>query len=213
MASFLADAGLAERTVFYVDFEPDGVVWLAASDGLYRYDGYTWSRFSTEHGLPSNYVRCVLVADDGRLWVGTERGAGTFEEERFVPADAASGLVDSSVRRIVEDGDGTLWFCSDQWPDRTAPGGLRRLRDGMWKTFGEEDGLPSTFVTDLYRDSRGRGFVLTHGGLGQLDGDRVTNPVRDAGLPGHDQTIWTMFESPSQGVVAVSYAPLRPARR
>jgi len=206
MASFLADAGLAERTVFYVDFEPDGVVWLAASDGLYRYDGYTWSRFSTEHGLPSNYVRCVLVADDGRLWVGTERGAGTFEEERFVPADAASGLVDSSVRRIVEDGDGTLWFCSDQWPDRTAPGGLRRLRDGMWKTFGEEDGLPSTFVTDLYRDSRGRGFVLTHGGLGQLDGDRVTNPVRDAGLPGHDQTIWTMFESPSQGVVAVSYA-------
>ena len=57
--SFLRDAQLEEKGVFCLDFEADGTLWVAASDGLRRYDGYRWERFDSSDGLPSDYVRCV----------------------------------------------------------------------------------------------------------------------------------------------------------
>ena len=79
VTSFLEDANLQGRGVFFLDFEADGTVWIAASDGLYRYDGYRWDRYTSAHGLPSDYVRSVRVTHDGELWVGTDRGAGVFD--------------------------------------------------------------------------------------------------------------------------------------
>jgi hypothetical protein len=126
VASFLNDAGLTRRRIFDLDFEPDSSVWLAAADGLYHYDGYTWRRFSIEDGLPSSFVRCVLRTRNGVLWVGTDKGAGTFDGKKFNFIATEAVLAGPSVRRIVEDPDGTLWFCSDTWPDTTVSGGLTR---------------------------------------------------------------------------------------
>ena len=52
-----AAAGVSQQRVFDVDFETNGTVWLATSDGLRRYDGYVWERFGTNAGLPSALTR------------------------------------------------------------------------------------------------------------------------------------------------------------
>jgi ligand-binding sensor domain-containing protein len=89
VTSFVTDAGLSGKNLFNIDFERapgearHGTVWIATSDGLVRYDGYRWERFGTQHGLPSDFVRCVHVGRDGRLWVGTDRGAGVFDGATF----------------------------------------------------------------------------------------------------------------------------------
>jgi len=197
---------LGEAAIWYLDFEPEGAVWLATSNGLYRYDGYDWEQFDSTNGLPSDYVRCVRRASDGRLWVGTDRGAGVFDGERFDPAGTVEGLAGPSVRRIVEDPDGTLWFCSDRWPDRTASCGLARLREGVWTRWGEADGLPSDYVSDCFLDSRGRRFALTSRGLAELVGERWTRPLEDAGLAGSDGYFWDMVESPEAGVLTITDA-------
>ena len=128
ITSFLDDANLQGRGIFFVDFEENGTAWIAASDGLYRYDGYHWDRYTSAHGLPSDYVRSVLVTRDGKLWVGTDRGAGTFDGTTFDPAGTQDHLAGPSVRRIVEDPDGALWFCCDQWPPANVEAGLTRYR-------------------------------------------------------------------------------------
>ena len=115
VSSFLEDAGLVRRYVFDIGFEPDGKVWVAASDGAYRYDGYQWRRFTVSDGLPSDFTRSVKVLRDGTIWVGTAKGAAHFEHDRFVVRAPESVLAGPSVRRIKEDPDGTLWFCSDRW--------------------------------------------------------------------------------------------------
>ena len=81
IASFLEDAGLTERVIFDLAFQPDGTIWVAASDGLYRSHGYAWRRFTSAEGLPSDHVRSLLYSSQGDLWVGTEAGAGIFDEE------------------------------------------------------------------------------------------------------------------------------------
>ena len=45
--SLLEDAGFESVYVFGIDFTKDGTAWLATSLGLYRYDGYSWQRFTT----------------------------------------------------------------------------------------------------------------------------------------------------------------------
>ena len=56
-------------------------VWLCTcGDGLVRYDmkNKTTEKFTTEAGLPSNYVNSIIEAD-GYLWLGTENGMCKFD--------------------------------------------------------------------------------------------------------------------------------------
>jgi signal transduction histidine kinase len=203
VASFVEDADLDGRGIFYLDFETDGTVWIAASDGLYRYDGYGWDRFTSADGLPSDYVRSVRVTREGELWVGTDQGAGVFDGETFDTRGSETHLPGPSVRRIVEDPDGTVWFCCDQWPPSRVQSGLARYRDGEWKSWGASDGLPSDYVSDVFRDSHGRHFVLTREGLAEFDGDRLRRPIEEAGLEACRDYIWSMAES-SDGQLVVN---------
>jgi hypothetical protein len=212
VTSFLEDADILGRGIFYLDFEADGTVWIAASDGLYRYDGYRWDRYTSADGLPSDYVRSVRVTRDGKLWVGTDRGAGLFDGETFDSAGTEAHLAGPSVRRIVEDPDGTLWFCCDQWPPANVPAGLTRYRDGTWKTWRAEHGLPSDYVSDVFRDGKGRHWILTRRGLALFDGERLRRPLEDAGLPGCQDYIWSVIED-SEGQIIVTTATRVFARR
>jgi len=142
-------------------FEPDGTVWLAADNGLHRFDGFTWKHFGTNDGLPSVFVRAVMVTQRGQLWVGTDKGAGIFDAARLKvdPAGSDSGLANSNIREIDEDPDGTIWFSCDQWPDSNIkPGGLSCLKDGRWQTFTHTNGLPMDYVIGYFRDSTGGNF-------------------------------------------------------
>jgi len=197
VTSLLEDANLEGGAIFVIDFEPNGTAWIAASDGLYRHDGYRWYRYTADHGLPSNYVRCVRVTRDGELWVGTDRGAGVFDGKNFDPRDSQGNLAGPSVRRIVEDPDGTLWFACDRWPPGDVQAGLTRYQNGAWKTWRTEDGLPSDYVSDIFPDSRGNHFILTRSGLARFDTEgRLDRPIEEAGLAQCRDYLWSMVETP-----------------
>jgi signal transduction histidine kinase/ligand-binding sensor domain-containing protein len=202
LASFLEDADLEGRGIFHLDFEPDGTVWIAASDGLHRYDGYDWKRFTSENGLPSNYVRTVRVTRGGELWVGTDRGAGVFDENGFDTRGSEIHLPGPSVRRITEDPDGTLWFSCDQWPPAPIPSGLARLRDGAWRSWNSASGLPSDYVSNLFTTGAGEQFVLTRNGLARFDGERLRRPLEEAGLTRTRDYFWSMVETADGRLIA-----------
>lgn len=213
LASFTQDAGLVGRHAFGLAFEPEGTLWVASSSGLRRYDGFNWENYSTNWGLPSGLVRCVLVARDGSVWVGTDRGAGVFDLRRraFDSRGSERGLAGMSVRRMDEDPDGTIWFCSDRWPVTTEAGGLASLKNGVWVRYGVADGLPSDDVMSYVRDSKGRQFVGTSRGVVEREGERW-GPVKEPGLPrgavawamaeGSDGTLFALMNGPGWSVYA-----------
>lgn len=197
-----SDAGLSRQNIFNFDFEANGTVWLAASGGLLRYDGYRWQRFGMENGLPSHFVRSVLVTKDGVLWVGTDKGVGTYDGHTFDPKGSDKGLAGPSVRRIVEDPDGTLWFCSDRWPDASVTSGISSYHNGVWHAYTERDGLASEHVYTYFRDSHGRQFALTRNGVSQRFGERWGPP--EGGAAFANAQCWSMAEARGIGVVARS---------
>lgn len=188
-----------EKYLTCVDSDVDGNIWIAGSDGLYFYDGYHWTKYGTESGLPTEFVRSVMVAGDGTVWVGTAEGAGRFSNKRFEALNA--NLAGPSVRRIVEDREGAIWFCCDQWPNAKVNGGLTRYYGGETRSWTTADGLPSNYVSDFFEDSNGRQFVLTNVGLAEFDGQSFSLPLVEAGVWEIDTYVWSMVESPQHGLL------------
>jgi signal transduction histidine kinase len=207
ITSLLNGSQLANLNIFDIGFEkepsPSGVkaIWVASSDGLHRFDGFRWQRYGKANGLPSNFVRCVLVTRSGQLWVGTSEGAGVFDGNSFSRHGSENGLAGPSVRRIVEDKDGTLWFCSDTWPTAAGKGGLASFRDGRWRSWRLPDGLPSDYVVNFFRNSEGRQFAVTSEGLAELKGSHWTFPLRQLARPGLNWGSGSIAESPRFGTV------------
>ncbi len=89
--------GLAQSQVFAITQTNDGHVWMATQGGgLCRFDGEHFKTFSTQQGLASNYIHCLLSFSND-LFIGTSEGLNliskgkistlTFPEEKISVAD------------------------------------------------------------------------------------------------------------------------------
>jgi signal transduction histidine kinase/ligand-binding sensor domain-containing protein len=108
--------------------DADGVWVGTLGGGLLRFENGTFSRITTQQGLPDNSITQLLDDGDGNLWAGTYAGlfraskkdlknlaAGRMDEIAFslhgrydgLPAQAYSGWFQPSCWRAR---DGKLWF-------------------------------------------------------------------------------------------------------
>jgi signal transduction histidine kinase/ActR/RegA family two-component response regulator len=169
---------LSQQRFFDIAFTSNNTAWIAASDGLRQFDGFDWTLYGTNQGLPSSFVRAVCVDRRDQLWVGSDAGAGLWHRQtgNYQPHGQGGGLANENIREIDEDPDGTMWFSCDQWPETTPrPGGLSCFK-GDWQTFRQTNGVPMDYVIGYFRDSGGRQFVLTPNGWGMRRGGTWGTP-------------------------------------
>jgi ligand-binding sensor domain-containing protein len=110
-----------------------GNIWLASanSKGVYRFNGRSFTQFTTEDGLSNNKVWCVFEDDKGILWFGTGDGVTSFDGKQFnaFPINKIAGQLlgteyketkfdsfgmpypmDNSVLSIMQDEKGVYWL-------------------------------------------------------------------------------------------------------
>lgn len=81
---FTTIEGLSHNTVFDIEQDQNGFIWIATGEGLNRYDSYGFKIYysnKSDHSIPSNEVRSLLVTRFGKLFIGTTEGLCLFNPE------------------------------------------------------------------------------------------------------------------------------------
>lgn len=110
--------GLSHNTVFSILQDRQGFLWIGTSDGLNRYDGYTFTVYRHIPGevtsLSNNTIKALLEDRQGVLWIGTDGGLNRFDRrtERFrrhglQPNRPASH--EPAVLALLEDRQERVW--------------------------------------------------------------------------------------------------------
>ncbi|MCU0660921.1 MAG: ATP-binding protein [Myxococcota bacterium] len=128
---------------------------------------YVYRNWSLDQGLPQSSVFAVKQGPDGYLWLATAEGLARFDGVRFQVFDTSNtpALKSNMITTLELDSHGALWL-------GTRSGGLTRYADGVFETYGKEQGLLSPSVSAILEDARGRLWVGTLGsGLFLREGD------------------------------------------
>ena len=92
-----------------------GNVWVAAPNGLFRFDGHILTPFAHLQELPSNDVRALAQDKNGNLWIATARGVSTLQGGRlssFTQSKESRGGR-NPIEREEQVGEATSIFVDD----------------------------------------------------------------------------------------------------
>ena len=180
--------GLPEMGVWTLLQDRLGFMWFGTSNGLTRYDGYSFETFKPDPDDPASIggrlVTALTEDREGNLWVGTRRGginrldrsSGRFERFQHDPADPQS-LTFNAVGVIYEDSTGTLWVGTGDMESKDRTGGLNRFdrTTGRFDRFqndpDDSSSLSDDVVLDVQEDAEGRLWIATTQGLNLMDPD------------------------------------------
>jgi ligand-binding sensor domain-containing protein len=76
--TYTTGEGLPRDAVTLVRQDSRGFIWLAAGDGLSRFDGYKFTNYTTDDGLADRRVNDLLETKSGVYWIATEAGLCRF---------------------------------------------------------------------------------------------------------------------------------------
>ncbi len=137
---------LSEKLIFvFCLFVP-----LISAQAQYRFDHWT-----ADAGLPQNSVYAITQTSDGYLWLATSDGLARFDGVRFTVFNKGNspGIGSNRFVCLYEDAQGDLWAGMED-------GGITRLHQERFTSFGTEQGLPSLRVIWITGDAKGNASVL-----------------------------------------------------
>jgi ligand-binding sensor domain-containing protein len=112
----LTDVDQAYNPNYIVAIEVDanGVVWVGTwGGGLGRYDGKSWTNYTTVEGLPGNHVFSLHIDPKGQLWVGTNNGLALAQpDSKYKVLNTNDGLFANTVFSMTTAADGSRWIGS-----------------------------------------------------------------------------------------------------
>lgn len=88
--------------------DKDGNLWFSIrGEGVYRYDGKSFTNFTTKDGLCNNDVGAIIQERAGNILLGTKNGICKYDGNKFTKYPVPDTL---SITCMLEDKDGNLWF-------------------------------------------------------------------------------------------------------
>lgn len=159
--------------------DKDGNLWFSISgEGAYRYDGKTFTNFTTKDGLCNNNVGAIIQDKAGNILLGTNSGICKYDGNKFTKYPVTDTL---SITCMFEDKDGNLWF-------GTSGNGIYRYNGKTLNNFLNSNkheynlGSNNQFILDILQDKNGNLWFSSWngGGVWKYDGKDFKNFVPSA---------------------------------
>lgn len=176
-----------KNAVWSILQDKGGTIWFGTSEGVYCYNGTSFSRFSdnqsiiNDSGLHLKMVQCMLEDKAGNVWFGS--GLGQKEglcrfDGKYLTSFKPNG--DDWVRSVLEDKNGTLWIACRH-------NGLSRYDGKTFTAVGEKEGFGTTGTGSIVEDKTGNIWFASlgareDGGVWRFNGKTFTNFMMKDGL-------------------------------
>lgn len=186
-----------------------GDLWAGTGSGLYRQlAGGSVERYTTQEGLPHNFITALLQDQQHRIWAGTHEGlcklvAVPAAGRRVVEATfrEKDGLGSDSIEVLQQLADGTL--CVGTKMGLSAARVDRAAGARMFAAYAASHGLPASGVEALAEDIAGNLWIGTDGsGAAKLVWNTFLTYTADDGLEG--MQIDSIFENASGKLCVVT---------
>ncbi len=171
-----------------------GFLWTGTQNGLFRFDGRYFVKYTMRDGLPSGWIHGLHETESGVLWVSTTDGLAYRQGNRFVAVDLGRKYRVDIGGGITSTPDGRVYFASSL---------------GLYSGFASP-GEPG-WLFEPVRAAAGAGVNASHGlhysrsgtlwfGCGKLlcrlDNDSLTRLGEAEGLPADT---WTAITEDTDG--------------
>ncbi len=70
-SNFTIYNGLPSDHVYYILNDSYGYLWMATTEGVVRYNGYSFKTYNQSDGLPNNDVWYLFEDNKKRMWLST----------------------------------------------------------------------------------------------------------------------------------------------
>lgn len=181
----------------------EGFIWIGCYAGLIRYDGNTFERLDSTHGV--NSISCLYVDTQDRLWIGTnDNGVAVMEKGSFTFRGENDGLGSFKINAIEGDEAGNIYVGTTS--------GI-----SMFKPDLEMITLKDKRIADVYVDSMCSGsdnliygtthdgniFILRDGNLvNYYEKDETMLPITSV-YPDPEKPGWIYYGTEAEGVFHV----------
>ena len=174
-----------------------GNLWFATSqEGIYRYDGQSFTNYDMEDGLCGNEVSAIIEDQAGSFWFGTENGLCKFDGKKFMTIalpdyPKKSAWLDKyypminpkAATQIWQDKSGAFWVGSNC-------AGLYRYDGHKFESYLQERGnlMPDSMhhnaIAAIVEDKQGNIWVgsFSHGGISEYDGTKFIHHALKDGI-------------------------------
>jgi PKD repeat protein len=178
---------IGNNNINAVGIESGGIRWFGTNGGgLAKYDGTTWTKYTTAQGLAGNTVNHIAFDSSANKWVATGTGVSKYNGSSWTKYTAGnSSLAGNNCYSIAAQGS-VIWV-------GTYDKGACKFDGSSWQTYNTTNsGIAGVRINDIAIDTSGNKWFATMNGISKYDG-----------------TTWTTYASqlPSDDVYGAVIAP------
>jgi len=158
------EEGLAQSYVMDIEQDKDGDLWFSTADGISRFNGYEFIKYTKRDGLLQNYVTASCKDRQGNIWFGHKGGGVSvhyFDSDSF-KIFAPQDTIVSMVMSIYEDSKGNMWFA-------TLYNGVYWYDGRQITNITTSNGLSANLVFGICEDNDGNMWFSTNDGITVYD--------------------------------------------
>ncbi len=156
-------------------------IWIGTDgDGLLKFDGKKFQKFTIKEGLSANHVRSIIQDNVGNFWISTIEGLDIYNGMFFknVLSNKSTGFKYANCS--FKDKDGALWFGTHDGVYKIKNFNIEYI--SIAKEAGNKKTNREYSVHSIVQDKKGTfWFGTEYNGLCRYDGKQISF-IREKGL-------------------------------